>query len=185
MGEKTLSKGQRAMIAARDAGPNLNASEVARVADVSQSQMSLARGVLARTPHLVEDVVAGRISLNQAYHQAREAPGPVPVPELTLVDAEDQLDRHRLLPDEVRTALAERLRAAHQAELEVLAEADDLIRAARERRRDLIDRLAAMSLTELEDVVGDRLAVEEADRGVDGGGATGESREGEDGEADG
>jgi len=66
-----LSKGQRAMIAAKSLG-NLTTREAASKAGMSNERISKASTVIQYAPELVESVISGAQSLDDAYGEARQ-----------------------------------------------------------------------------------------------------------------
>ncbi len=105
-----LSKGQRAMIAARSFKETLSAEELGKQAGMSGQRVRQARTVLNFAPELADSVVSGATSLDEAYKQARERKQEQADAEQTAKDSIARLNRlAKLAPDFAEQVTEERL----------------------------------------------------------------------------
>ena len=104
-----LSKGQRAMIAARAMG-DFETKSVASQTGISAGRIAYARTVLNFAPELADSVVSGATSLDEAYKQARERKQEQADAEQTAKDSIARLNRlAKLAPDFAEQVTEERL----------------------------------------------------------------------------
>lgn len=104
-----LSKGQRAMIAARAMG-DLETKSIAEQIGMTAGRVAQARTVLNFAPELADSVVSGATSLDEAYKQARERKQEQADAEQTAKDSIARLNRlAKLAPDFAEQVTEERL----------------------------------------------------------------------------
>jgi ParB-like chromosome segregation protein Spo0J len=129
LARRHLTKGQRAMVAAR-AGLVSKQAQVASAIDTTKTRISQAKTVLDHAPDLADAVIAGTRSLDDAYAEARQR-------KADLDSDERKLERLAEAAPDLADAVVERGMALNEA----LAASSERERERQEEQRDAIELL--------------------------------------------
>jgi hypothetical protein len=107
LARRHLTKGQRAMIASGLLRSNNRQTDVAGTAGASQARISQAKVVREYADHLVDPVIAGAVTLNDAYAEARKKKAEKQSATERAADAEAALEELREKAPDLATRVIE------------------------------------------------------------------------------